>query len=90
MENLELHVIFEGKVQGVGFRATVRSIALEINVLGTICNLQDGTVELYAQAPKETLEQLLDSIAKQFPASSCSLLSYSKTTKSFFSFCITS
>lgn len=86
MEELELHLIFEGRVQGVGFRAAVLSLALKLGVTGTVRNLPGGTVELEAQASKETLEALITAIQKQFPASRCSSITYTLPTKKFSSF----
>ncbi len=39
-------VIYEGRVQGVGFRYTTKDLARGYDVLGTVRNLPDGTVEL--------------------------------------------
>lgn len=39
-------VIYEGRVQGVGFRYTAKDLARGYDVLGTVKNLPDGTVEL--------------------------------------------
>ena len=39
-------VIYEGRVQGVGFRYTAKDLARGYDVLGTVRNLPDGTVEL--------------------------------------------
>ncbi len=44
---------YEGRVQGVGFRYTVKSIAQGFDVTGTIRNLPDGRVELFAQADEQ-------------------------------------
>lgn len=41
---------YEGRVQGVGFRYTVKTIAQGFDVTGIIRNLPDGRVELLAQA----------------------------------------
>ncbi|WP_411826326.1 acylphosphatase [Luteolibacter sp. AS25] len=39
-------VIYEGRVQGVGFRYTTKDLARGFDVLGTVKNLPDGSVEL--------------------------------------------
>jgi acylphosphatase len=42
------HVFYEGRVQGVGFRYSVRQIAMGFDIAGWIRNLPDGRVELLA------------------------------------------
>ncbi|MBL8829940.1 MAG: acylphosphatase, partial [Planctomycetaceae bacterium] len=42
-------VLFHGRVQGVGFRVTTRSIAQRFAVTGWVRNLPDGSVELLAE-----------------------------------------
>lgn len=61
-EVLELHAIIKGKVQGVGFRATTCHYAEELGLVGNVRNRTDGTVELYAQGSKESLEKLIDNL----------------------------
>ena len=47
MENMiSLQVFYEGSVQGVGFRWTIRNIAKGFDVIGWVRNLPDGRVEL--------------------------------------------
>ena len=41
-------VFFEGRVQGVGFRYSVRQLAKGYDVAGWVRNLPDGRVELEA------------------------------------------
>jgi acylphosphatase len=62
MHPIEYQVIFTGKVQGVGFRQIVYSIALKYNLKGYVKNLQDGQVELRVFADEKILESLLDEI----------------------------
>ncbi len=65
-DKLELHAIFRGQVQGIGFRVTVRHLASRSKLKGTVSNLPDGSVELYAQGSKEQLEQLIKQIQEEF------------------------
>ena len=54
-------VIYEGRVQGVGFRYTAKDLARGYDVLGTVRNLADGTVELViAGEADEVTEYLRD------------------------------
>ena len=41
-------VFYEGRVQGVGFRYTVRNVAKGFEITGWVRNLPDGRVELHA------------------------------------------
>ena len=51
-----LHVTVEGRVQGVGFRHTVKQVASGYDVTGTVRNLPDGRVELVAEGEREELD----------------------------------
>lgn len=42
-------VVYSGRVQGVGFRATCRWIARGYDIVGYVRNLPDGRVELVAE-----------------------------------------
>jgi acylphosphatase len=53
-------VIFFGRVQGVGFRATTRHIAQSFEVAGYVRNLPDGSVEVVAEGEREELDRFLD------------------------------
>lgn len=59
IEIVEMHAIFKGDVQGVGFRATARYHALQLGLKGSVCNLRDGTVEMYVQGSKKEIDQLM-------------------------------
>jgi acylphosphatase len=49
-------VYYSGRVQGVGFRYTAKSVAAGFEVTGTVRNLLDGRVEVVAEGPREELE----------------------------------
>lgn len=57
-------VRYLGKVQGVGFRATARSIAEPMPVTGLVRNEPDGTVWLEAQGLPQDVEAYLGSLAQ--------------------------
>ncbi|MCO8120258.1 acylphosphatase [Stieleria sp. TO1_6] len=60
--NARLIARFRGRVQGVGFRATVLHHARGLNVNGFVRNEIDGDVLLDADGPKSDLKELLDRI----------------------------
>jgi acylphosphatase len=56
---------YSGRVQGVGFRYSVKRIAEGYEITGTIANLRDGRVHLLAQATdSDELHAFLDAIAE--------------------------
>ena len=56
----EMHCIVHGHVQGVFFRAETRDYAQRLEIVGTVKNLPDGTVEIYAQGTQQQLDTLLE------------------------------
>ncbi len=56
---MQVHIIFKGIVQGVGFRERTRRMAKNLNVSGWIRNKGDGTVEGMFQGTPESVEQLI-------------------------------
>jgi acylphosphatase len=85
---IELHAIFKGVVQGVGFRWTVVDLAEKFQLTGTAKNLPNGAVEVYAQGPKEALEQFLESIKRNSGLARIDTVTseYRKPTTSFSGF----
>lgn len=59
---MRTRVRFIGLVQGVGFRATARDCARRLHVVGWVRNEEDGSVLMEAQAPEQTLTQLIADI----------------------------
>lgn len=82
-EIVELHAIAKGRVQGVGFRYKTSEYAISLGLKGTVRNVPDGSVEIYAQGRKEALESLLRYLVKQaFPSEIASIeSSYSPPSK---------
>lgn len=59
---ISISAIYEGKVQGVGFRASVISIAKGYEVTGWVKNLPDGRVEVHASGDASETEDFLQGI----------------------------
>ncbi|MFZ3085525.1 MAG: acylphosphatase [Candidatus Hydromicrobium sp.] len=53
-----------GRVQGVGFRYFVESIASKYDISGYVRNTFDGKVEIVCQGEEEDLKQFIDEIKK--------------------------
>jgi len=62
MNRMRMMVLYSGRVQGVGFRYTTRSVAAGFDVCGTVCNLPDGRVELLAEGERAELEAFREAI----------------------------
>ncbi|OIO75406.1 MAG: hypothetical protein AUJ85_03170 [Elusimicrobia bacterium CG1_02_37_114] len=59
------HIIFKGRVQGVGFRYTVMDIARTYPVKGFVRNLITGDVEVKVEGEKKIIEDFIKSIEKE-------------------------
>lgn len=57
-----VRVCYEGRVQGVGFRYTVKREATGFDVAGWVRNLADGRVELLASGEAKEVEAFLEAI----------------------------
>jgi acylphosphatase len=59
---ISLQVFYEGNVQGVGFRWSVRQIATGFDVTGWVRNLPDGRVELQLGGEESEVLAFMDAI----------------------------
>ncbi|MCA1710681.1 MAG: acylphosphatase [Actinobacteria bacterium] len=57
--DVRLTAFVKGQVQGVGFRWWTRSRALELGLVGSATNLDDGRVEVVAEGPEQACRALL-------------------------------
>ena len=57
MKSLQLSIY--GRVQGVFFRKHTREKAIELGVSGTVRNCFDGSVEVFAEAEEDIMENFV-------------------------------
>ncbi|MFN8080473.1 MAG: acylphosphatase [Kineosporiaceae bacterium] len=62
---VRLTAVVRGRVQGVGFRWWTRSRALELGLVGSATNRDDGSVEVIAVGRRAACEQLLALLSVQ-------------------------
>ena len=60
MDNIRVRLIIEGRVQGVWFRESTRKQAEHLGVHGWVRNRREGTVEVVAEGPEESVRKLVD------------------------------
>lgn len=53
------HIVFYGRVQGVGFRYYAVNKANQLGLTGWVKNLPDGTVEMEVQGGEPLIDQLI-------------------------------
>ena len=61
-----LHILYHGKVQGVGFRFTAEHIAEGLNLTGWVKNRRDGSVEIIVEGEEEQLNLFLEQVKDSF------------------------
>jgi acylphosphatase len=66
MNTTAKHIIFIGRVQGVGFRFTVFNIANRYQLTGLVRNLTGGSVEMIAQGFSEDIDDCIQDIFESF------------------------
>ncbi|MBI2824237.1 MAG: acylphosphatase [Planctomycetia bacterium] len=58
-------VLFDGRVQGVGFRYTARHVAGRFRVTGYVRNLADGRVQVVAEGEPAEVERFVQEVAAE-------------------------
>lgn len=59
MSDRAIHALVTGRVHRVGFRQGCRQVARSMDLVGWVRNLQDGSVEVYAQGNVDALDRLV-------------------------------
>ena len=65
MSEVRKHMIFHGRVQGVGFRYTAKYLARSMNLTGWVKNLTDGRVEAELQGQAELVDSFVERISQR-------------------------
>lgn len=55
-----VHLIVQGRVQGVFYRAKTQKVAEGLGLTGWVKNCDDGSVEIHAEGSKAKLEELIE------------------------------
>ncbi|MEN6425410.1 MAG: acylphosphatase [Phycisphaerales bacterium] len=66
MEQTARHIIFRGRVQGVGFRYTTHSVARQYAVAGFVRNQPDGSVEMHVQGDATEIDNFIADVQAEF------------------------
>jgi acylphosphatase len=61
------HIIFVGRVQGVGFRFAAHGMANRHQLAGFVRNLSNGTVEMLAQGTSDDIEDCIQDLKEYYP-----------------------
>ena len=64
MDHVAKHIIFTGRVQGIGFRFTALSAANHYKLTGFVRNIRNGDVEMLAQGPPDDIDKCVQEIKK--------------------------
>ena len=59
MSEVRKHIVFYGRVQGVGFRYTANYLARSLELTGWVKNDWDGTVTMEVQGREQLINKLL-------------------------------
>lgn len=62
MAEIRKHLVFQGRVQGVGFRYKAKYLAQSMGLTGWVRNEMDGTVTLEVQGREVLIDKLMYSL----------------------------
>lgn len=62
MSEIRKHIVFHGRVQGVGFRYTAKYMAQSLELTGWVRNEPDGTVTMEVQGREALINKLLSGL----------------------------
>ncbi|MEM0020711.1 MAG: acylphosphatase [Fervidicoccaceae archaeon] len=62
-----VHIRVYGRVQGVFFRAFVKSHADRLGITGWVKNVEDGSVEIVAEGEEDKLKELIGEVRRGPP-----------------------
>ena len=62
------HLVFQGRVQGVFFRANTHRIAKELGLRGWVRNRSDGSVEAVVEGPEPQVRSLIERLRREVSA----------------------
>lgn len=63
-EGIGIRAILSGNIQGVGFRSTAQLQARQLNLVGKVCNLPNGNVEIFIYGSPEAISQFFNTLQK--------------------------
>lgn len=55
-----VHMIVQGRVQGVFFRASTQKVAQGLGLVGWVKNCSDGSVEIHAEGEQGKLDEFVE------------------------------
>ena len=76
-------LVVRGFVQGVGYRAFVKQVAYRLEIKGTVQNLRDGGVEIYARAETEAIDRFKEFLLSQSPGEVEDIEEYPEGTEGY-------